>query len=285
MQRLIQSIQQIFGEENTQVNPTRLPATPFGGVLLPSKGIAIHTIGLNSAYLHAVNSDFFAQWSHQAQQLKLHPVQIWEDFWAAKEPQVLSHLASLAGKTTKIFARNTIVRRISKPVADAFLNLHHIGGSPSARYKYGLFIKKTDELVAVATFSPPRTFYRNGVPSRSFELVRYGSKSNTNITGGLSKVLTAFIDDVQPDDIMTYADCDWWTGRSYAPLGFTMVEQTPPQQFWLHPNDNIRYQQKHLPQHVKDQLKGSANIDETMIQLGYLPIYNSGNRKFLYRVK
>lgn len=142
MQRLIQSIQQIFGEENTQVNPTRLPATPFGGVLLPSQGIAIHTVGLNSAYLHAVNSDFFAQWSHQAQQLKLHPVQIWEDFWVAKEPQVLSHLASLAGKTTKIFARNTIVRRISKPVADAFLNLHHIGGSPSARYKYGLFIKK-----------------------------------------------------------------------------------------------------------------------------------------------
>lgn len=284
MQRLIQAIQQIFGEDNVLINPIELPATPFGGVLLPQHGIAIHTVSLNSAFLHAVDADFFAQWAALAEKQGWKPLQIWEDVWLAKEPLVLAHLTSLAEKSTKVFARNTIVRRISKPIADTFLNEHHLGGSPSARYKYGLFLKKTDELVGVATFSSPRTYYRDEKTSRSFELIRYGSKSGTNITGGLSKVLKAFIDDVQPDDIMTYADCDWWTGRSYAPLGFKMVGHTPPQQFWLHPDEKIRYLQKHLPQHIKEQLKSSTNIDETMIQLGYLPIYNSGNRKFLLSV-
>lgn len=285
MQRLIQAIQQIFGSDNVLINPIELPATPFGGVLLPKHGIAIHTVSLNSAFLHAVDADFFTKWAILAQQQNWQPLQIWEDVWLAQEPLVLAHLASLAEKSAKVFARNTIVRRISKPIADAFLNEHHLGGSPSARYKYGLFLKKTDELVGVATFSSPRTYYRDEKPSRSFELIRYGSKSGTNITGGLSKVLKAFIEDVQPDDIMTYADCNWWTGRSYTPLGFNMVGHTPPQKFWLHPDEKIRYLQKHLPQHIKEKLKSSVNVDETMIQEGYLPIYNSGNRKFLLEVK
>ena len=92
MQRLIQAIQQIFDEDNVLINPIELPATPFGGVLLPKHDIAIHTVSLNSAFLHAVEGDFFAQWAALAEKQGWKPLQIWEDVWLAKEQIGRAHV-------------------------------------------------------------------------------------------------------------------------------------------------------------------------------------------------
>ena len=36
----------------------------------------------------------------------------------------------------------------------------------------------------------------------------------------MGKIMKAFIDDVRPDDIMTYADLEWSQGEVYEALGF-----------------------------------------------------------------
>ena len=47
----------------------------------------------------------------------------------------------------------------------------------------------------------------------------------------MGRVLKAFIKEVQPDDIMTYADLEWSEGNVYEQLGFTMEGTKNPVMF------------------------------------------------------
>lgn len=119
------------------------------------------------------------------------------------------------GKLPTIFARKCTVRRIEKSAAAAFLSIHHRMGWAAARYCYGAF--RDDELVAVATFSGGRRM-RDG--SRSFEWIRYASQSGMRLVGGMGKLLDAFVEEVGPDDVMTYVDASISDGGAYRELGF-----------------------------------------------------------------
>lgn len=131
------------------------------------------------------------------------------------------------GPAPGIFARNCSVRRLEKPVAAAFLDKNHRMGSCNCRYCYGLFVDRTTgkgetaieagTLAAVATFSNGRTM-RDG--SRSFEWIRYASLEGLRVVGGMGKLMEAFIEDHNPDDIMTYVDSSVSDGNSYIELGF-----------------------------------------------------------------
>lgn len=130
-----------------------------------------------------------------------------------------------------IYARNCTVRRIDGPAAADFLDLHHRMGSASARYRYGLFVLRSTgagetvlpagTLVAVACFSGRRSLPVGERKVRSYEWVRYASLSGFRVVGGMGKMLSAFIGEKDPDDVMSYAepgsvDC----GNVYRTLGF-----------------------------------------------------------------
>lgn len=130
-----------------------------------------------------------------------------------------------------VFARNCEVKRIDKDTAAKFLNDYHNLGYTNCRYRYGIFIKRkghTDfpegQLVAVATFSAARKWDKGDRIIRSYEWVRYASLPEVRISGGMGKVLQFFIDEVKPDDIMSYADGAWSEGDVYRKLGFTEEE-------------------------------------------------------------
>jgi len=129
-----------------------------------------------------------------------------------------------------VFARNCEVRRVGKDVAASFLDANHRMGHTSCRYCYGLFVSRTTSgsevalevgtLAAVATFSSPRKWDKNGVKVSSFEWVRYASLDGVRVIGGMGKLLSAFVADVHPDDVMSYADASWSDGDAYKVLGF-----------------------------------------------------------------
>ncbi|MCR5548087.1 MAG: hypothetical protein K6F25_04985 [Bacteroidales bacterium] len=132
---------------------------------------------------------------------------------------------------SSIFARNCSVRRITRPEASAFLDANHRLGSTGGRYFYGLFVDRTTgaaetllppgTLVAVASFSTPRCWERDGRRIRSYEWIRYASVSGFRVTGGMSRLLAAFVEEVRPDDVMSYADVSWPDGgEAYRTLGF-----------------------------------------------------------------
>ena len=263
-------IKDIFINDVIVENSDLLTPSPFKSLFLPRQNIVFHLVSLNAPILSTLDKNFFYEWANYAEKQGIHPIHIWEDHWLNQKEIILSQLTSLAKKTKKVFARNTIAQRITQPQANNFLNANHLGGSPNARYKYGLIHKKTKELLAVATFSAPRKFVRENKSYKSYELIRFGSTLNTTVTGGLSKLLKTFIDDVQPDDIMTYTDRDWWTGRSYQPLGFKKIELMPPIELWINPIENKRFTKKQItPNEKRNCLKA----------------YNSGSKKFLLTLK
>ena len=130
-----------------------------------------------------------------------------------------------------IFARNCRVERIPKPEAAAFLDANHRLGSTGGRYFYGLFVErstgaseshvKEGTLAAVAVFSNARRWEKEGRIIRSYEWIRYASLQSLRVVGGMGKLLEAFINEVRPDDVMSYADADYPdSGQSYLKLGF-----------------------------------------------------------------
>lgn len=129
-----------------------------------------------------------------------------------------------------IFARNCELRRLEKAEAAAFLDKNHLYGNALCRHRYGLFTKRhTGEseadypagtLVAVATFSNARVWEKDGKPWHSYQWIRYASLKGTRVIGGMSKLLGAFIDEVHPDDVMTYAPKEHFSGEVYTSLGF-----------------------------------------------------------------
>jgi len=177
-----------------------------------------------------------------------HPVVITEDRWTAQHEMTGKRLLAHLETFFPIYARNCEVRRIEKAEAEAFLKENHSYGDAVCRYRYGLFLKRhtgqrgagstgnADDLtakslheiippgtmVAVAEFSNARKWQKGDKVIRSYEWTRYASLPDVRINGGMGKMLKHFIKEVQPDDIMSYADLEWSEGRVYERLGFSL---------------------------------------------------------------
>lgn len=128
-----------------------------------------------------------------------------------------SSMTMLPDGRRRIHARTCSVRRIAGPIASEFLKANHSFGDAACRYRYGLYMG--DTLVAVGTFSSLRNISLDGKPSRSCEWVRFACLDGIQVMGGMGKILNAFISDVHPGDVMSYAP-EGYSGASYIRLGF-----------------------------------------------------------------
>lgn len=134
------------------------------------------------------------------------------------------------GPYWQIYARNCEVRRIDKATAGPFLDRCHWLGDTGSRYRYGLFIKRcgSDDypvgtMVAVGCFSGARKWIKGDRTVRSYEWVRAASLPDVRVAGGMGKILQAFINEVSPDDIMSYAPAGS-DGGVYEKLGFVQED-------------------------------------------------------------
>ena len=168
------------------------------------------------------------------------PLIISEDRWRSQpettKARILAHLEIF----TQLYARNCEVRKIDKKTAAEFLKVNHSYGDASCRYRYGLYLKRhtghnaktgtmePGTLVAVATFSNGRKWIKGDKTIRSYEWTRYASLPGVRLSGGMGRLLKAFIAEVQPDDIMTYADLEWSEGKVYEALGFSLEGHRSP---------------------------------------------------------
>lgn len=175
------------------------------------------------------------------------PLIISEDWWRRDAEIMKKRLLAHLGRHFQIYARNCEIRRIDKSEASEFLSKAHSYGDASCRHRYGLFLKRhtghmaeqdkgTYEsgcLVAVATFSNARKWIKGDKAIRSYEWTRYASLPGIRVNGGMGKLLKAFIEDIEPDDIMSYADLEWSEGDVYEKLGFSLDGHKDPVYFTI----------------------------------------------------
>jgi hypothetical protein len=195
-------------------------------------------------------------------------VWVYEDQWLTKPNVIRSRIGAILGYSRRIHGRATKVHSITQSELDTFINKNHLNTTTKAKYRYGLFLK--EELVAVASFSAGKWFKQKG-DYHSYELIRFANLCNHTVVGGLSKLLKYFINEVKPQDIVTYADAEWSTGNSYERLGFRSEGQIDNQQFWVKQGEWIRYPAHRLPHHL---------INENLTDMGYILLSNQGSIKF-----
>lgn len=192
------------------------------------------------------------------------PIVIAEDRWRLQGDMIRERLLAHLERFTSLYARNCEVRKIDKETAAMFLDDNHSYGDATCRYRYGLYLKRytgkwaqisplallgrndndgaieygggndyvaPGTLVAVATFSNARKWQKGDKVIRSYEWTRYASLPGVRISGGMGKVLKAFIEEVHPDDIMSYADLEWSEGKVYEQLGFVLEGRKDPVMF------------------------------------------------------
>lgn len=273
----------------------------FELLFIPQHQIYLHLIDLQVFQDNALPNNYFQDFSDKINSQNQRIIHLWEDVYLSKNELVKSRILAILGVFTRLHARHCFVERIDKPVMDKFLEINHLQGSVKAKFKYGLFLKpqyierffggvvcgdadngihkwsvetlttakqtRQPKLIAVATFSGGRTMkVGERAGKRSFELIRFASLKTYVVVGGMDKLMKAFIEEHQPDDIMSYADRDWSDGRSYDKLGFTKTQNSLTQTFYV----NLKTLERLASNWLKDDK--------------YLEIFNAGSIKFIKNI-
>lgn len=164
-----------------------------------------------------------------------------EDRWRHSGDLFRKRLSAHLGIFQSVFARNCKVCRIPRPEADTFLKDVHSYGSARCRYAYGLFTEKdiqgfqAGSLIAAASFSNARRILVGDRSAASYEWIRYASLPGLRVSGGMGKILKAFLRDIRPGDVMSYADREWSEGGVYRRLGFVEEGLREPVLFSIDP--------------------------------------------------
>ncbi|MCF8255897.1 MAG: hypothetical protein K9I36_12475 [Bacteroidia bacterium] len=195
-------------------------------------------------------------------------IKISEDQWFSRNNQVKSRLTSIFGLNQTVAARSCKIEILDKVAIDTFFEENHVQGS--CKYAHKLGLSKNGELLAAIAFSKSRVMVDGSAYYRSYELIRFSNKNGITVTGGLSKLLKAFILEKHVQHLMTYIDLDFGDGQGFLSNGFIELNQTPPISFWVDPNIHQRYSEKEIEK---------LDLNKELL----VKFENSGNKKLVYK--
>lgn len=131
--------------------------------------------------------------------------------------------------------KNTYIAKIEPTVANNFLSKYHLQGMCNGNIiNYGLFEKDTNELLSVMTFGKSRY-----TKKYEYEWLRYAS--NAIIHRAASTMFNKFIEEYNPNSIVSYCDRSKFDGKMFSHLGFILKEEPQPSLHYHNPNKNLHY--------------------------------------------
>jgi hypothetical protein len=259
-------------------------------IYLPNENLAFE---INGNYFHSeIGGDkdkyYHVLKSKLCQDKGIKLIHIFEDEWLFKKDIIKSRVLNML-KTTgnKIYARKCEIREIKNDTKSNFLNENHMQGNSIDKYRYGLFYK--NELVSVMSFSNLRKSLGNKKEEKTFELIRFANKNNTNVVGGFSKLLNHFLKEIKPKKIISYADIRWsgldYEKTVYSKNGFKFVDYTKPNYFYINKKDYLnRTHRFSLRKDVLMEMFPESNPQKSEWQIamknGFDRIWDCGTMKF-----
>ena len=203
----------------------------------------------------------------------IHLIQIFEDEWILKKDIVRSRILSYIGLGIKTFARTLRVEPITTTQYKEFINNHHLQGYANATIKLGLLDKNN-------TIKATMSFAKSRYTSDSYEMIRYCSEGN--VIGGASKLFKYFINNYDPETIVTYANRCWSNGKLYDILGFTNVTTDIKNVGYWYFQRLTRYHRSSFTKQKLIQMGYDTTKTEEQImdELKYLKVYDRGNWKY-----
>lgn len=229
----------------------------------------------NGLYWH---SDLYKQKEYHIKKLDwfkergVRLIQIWEDDWDFNTDIVKSQIKNWIGLSeNKIGSRKCEIKEVSSYEANLFLDENHIQGRTKSNIRLGLFYK--NELICLMTFDNLEG--RNRMSEGEWNLSRFCNKLDYVVVGGASKILKYFINNWNPNRIISYADKDWSVGGLYEKIGFNKISETRIDYKYVIDGKRI-----HKSNFKKSRLNTDLTESEEMKKRNILKVYDSGKIKF-----
>jgi len=200
-------------------------------------------------------------------------ITIFEDEWLNRKDQVIGYLKSLFNcNTDTVYARNTEVIEVSKEIASAFLEEHHIQGSCNFKIAFGIYMEK--ELLGIMTGGK----HHRNLSDKELILSRMAFKNNTTVVGGASKLLKQLIKYAKNNGyskLVSWSDNRWSKGNVYGKIGFKRSIELPPDYSYV--KKEFRYSKQSLNKKKLKKMGGIGNTEKEMaLSLGFRRIWDCG---------
>ena len=231
-------------------------------------------VEFNGLYWHseALTGKHFHKGKTEAcKELGIDLIQVFEDEWTFKKDIVKSIISTRLGVyENRYYARKTTLVEVDSATAGVFYDANHIQGKVSCNKHYGLSFN--GEIIAMASFGNRSHLFKN---NNDIELIRFCTKLNTQVVGGLSKLLAAY----KGVAIKTYCDIRLFNGEGYKAVGFKELHVSSPSYYYFKGNKRMsRFSfQKHKLEKVLDNFDSSLSEYENMKNNGYSRIFDCGS--------
>jgi len=234
------------------------------------KNIAVEFNGLYWHNEQRVGKEYHKGKTDACNELGIDLIQIFEDEWEHK-PEIVKSIINtrLGSYENRYYARKTQLICVDASTAGSFYEKNHIQGKTACSTHYGLTID--GELVAMASFGDRSRLFKN---NNDIELIRFCTKLNTQVVGGLSKLLATHKD----VNVKTYCDLRLFNGAGYKAVGFKELHKSEPAYYYLKGNKRLsRFGfQKHKLEKALTTFDASLTEVENMKANGYSRIFDCG---------
>lgn len=210
---------------------------------------------------------------------------IFEDEWWNKKDIVKSVIKNKIGISEKgVGARNISIRYLDYHTTNEFLHMHHLQGSPKSGKIY-IGGEYDNSLCGVMVFGEPTRQSKY-----QYELLRY-STNGKNYPGLASKLFKNFLENYNPENIVSFADRRWSEGELYHTLGFEHEDTIPVDYFYTKHGKRFHKSGKRKSMLVKECNDKTLDISKGMTELelakllGYDRIWDCGKHRFVWRPK
>ena len=246
-------------------------------IYIPSKNIAIEFDGIYwHNNLHKDNN-YHLNKTLECESKNIQLIHVFENEWDNKQDIVKSVILSKLGiYKNKIMARKCNIKELSVNEYQEFTEINHLQGYTPAKTKLGLFFN--NELVQICSFGKSR-FKDNEI-----ELLRQCTKLNTIVIGGFTKLLSYYVKNYHPTNLVSYCDRRYSIGTGYISSGWQLESVSKPNYFYIVNNileSRLKYQ-KHKLKKMLPTFDETLSEQDNMCLNNYYWIYDCGNLKYKY---
>lgn len=203
----------------------------------------------------------------------IHLITIFEDEWLYRKCQCQNVIKSILGKyEQRIYARSCNVSIIDKTTSNAFYDKHHILGKGKTIISFGIF--KDGNLLGVMSMG--RHHRQN---QKSIVLNRMCFADNTQIIGGASRLFSRCVEwakENKHENIISWSDNRWFSGKSYEKMEFELEEELPPDYSYV----NIHKIERKSKQSMKKNKSLLGTEKEQAESLGFARIWDCGKKRW-----